>query len=166
MDSETRKRLTKQCGIVKGTITKIKHVLDAYTEDVSIHHLRLRQETALKAWEEYNISQEKLLLEDEDETHVESHQADLDSFTDTYCTVMSKLQDILEPVQEIRNVSRQNSLVGSQAQSSTERQVQIKLPTIKIPTFSGNVIHFRHFHDTFNSLIIANQSLDNIQRYH
>ncbi|GLV37466.1 hypothetical protein CBL_10568 [Carabus blaptoides fortunei] len=92
---------------------------------------------ALKAWEKYNIIQEKLLLEDDDETHVERRKPDLDSFTDTYCTVMTKIQDILEPVQEIRNILRHNSSAGSQAHSSTERQVQIKLPTIKIPIFAG-----------------------------
>ncbi|GLV45972.1 hypothetical protein CBL_02922 [Carabus blaptoides fortunei] len=164
MDSETRKHFIKQRGLIKSRIPRIKHFLDAYTEDVSIHNLRIRQEIALKAWKEHKVIQEKLLKTTMKQ--VESHKSDLDSFTDTYCTVMTKIQDILEPVQEIRNLLRQNSSAGSQAHSSTERQVQIKLPTIKIPIFAENVIHFKHFHDTFSSLMIANQSLDNIQRYH
>ena len=32
--------------------------------------------------------------------------------------------------------------------------------TIEIPKFGGQITEFKHFHDTFNSLIINNQALD------
>ena len=37
--------------------------------------------------------------------------------------------------------------------------VKIKLPTIEIPKFGGQIREFKHFYDTFNSL-------DNVQKFH
>jgi len=43
---------------------------------------------------------------------------------------------------------------------------KIKLPTIEIPKFGGQITDFKHFYDTFNSLIINNQALDDVQKFH
>jgi hypothetical protein len=40
------------------------------------------------------------------------------------------------------------------------------LPTIEIPKFRGQITEFRHFYDTFSSLIINNQALDDVQKFH
>jgi hypothetical protein len=40
------------------------------------------------------------------------------------------------------------------------------LPTIEIPKFGGQIAEFKHFHDTFNSLIINNQALDDFKKFH
>jgi len=40
------------------------------------------------------------------------------------------------------------------------------LPTIEIPKFGGQITEFKHFHDTLNSLIINNQALDDVQKFH
>ena len=41
---------------------------------------------------------------------------------------------------------------------------KIKLPTIQIPKFGGQIAEFKHFHDTFNS--DNNQALDDVQKFH
>jgi len=43
---------------------------------------------------------------------------------------------------------------------------KIKLPTIEIPKFGDQIIEFKHFHETLNSLIINNQALDDVQKFH
>ena len=43
---------------------------------------------------------------------------------------------------------------------------KIKLPTIQILKFGGQIAEFKHFYDTFNSLIINNQALDDVQKFH
>jgi len=58
-------------------------------------------------------------------------------------------------------------LAESQKHSATHDHgncsaLKIKLPTIQIPKFEGQIAEFKHFHDTFNSLIINNQTLDNV----
>jgi len=42
----------------------------------------------------------------------------------------------------------------------------IKLPTIEIPKFRGQITEFKHIYDTFNSLIINNQVLDDVKKFH
>ncbi|KAJ8897000.1 hypothetical protein PR048_002346 [Dryococelus australis] len=37
--------------------------------------------------------------------------------------------------------------------------------TIKLPALTGNITEFRHFQGTFTSLVINNDSLDNIQEH-
>jgi len=44
--------------------------------------------------------------------------------------------------------------------------LKIKLPTIQIPKFGGQIAEFKYFHDTFNSQIINNQALDDVQKFH
>ncbi|KAJ8893804.1 hypothetical protein PR048_006405 [Dryococelus australis] len=41
-----------------------------------------------------------------------------------------------------------------------------KLPTITPPTFGGEVTQFLHFYDTVSCLIVNNDSLDNIKKFH
>jgi hypothetical protein len=43
---------------------------------------------------------------------------------------------------------------------------KIKLPTTEIPKFGGQITGFKHFYDTFNSLINNNQELDDVQKSH
>jgi hypothetical protein len=43
---------------------------------------------------------------------------------------------------------------------------KIKLPTIEMQKFGGQITEFKHFYDTFSSLIINNQALDDVQKFH
>jgi hypothetical protein len=56
--------------------------------------------------------------------------------------------------------SRSNNTVESPSNHSkgglVSSRKKLKLPTIKLPTFSGKSNEFRHFRDTFNSLIVKN----------
>ncbi|XP_046986155.1 uncharacterized protein LOC124556210 [Schistocerca americana] len=42
----------------------------------------------------------------------------------------------------------------------------IKLPTIKLPSLNGDVTQFRHFHNTFVSLVVNNEELEDIAMYY
>jgi hypothetical protein len=42
---------------------------------------------------------------------------------------------------------------------------KIKLPTIEIPKFGGQITEFKHFYFTFSGLIINNQALDEVQKF-
>jgi len=43
---------------------------------------------------------------------------------------------------------------------------KIKLPTIEIRKFGGHRTEFKHFHHTFKSLIISNQALYDVKKFH
>jgi len=42
----------------------------------------------------------------------------------------------------------------------------VRLPTIELPTYSGNVCKWLHFRDTFDALINQNDRLTNVQKFH
>jgi hypothetical protein len=50
--------------------------------------------------------------------------------------------------------------------SSTSGSTHIRLPTIELPTFSGDACKTLHFRDTFQALIIDNHVLSDIQKFH
>ncbi|XP_031339663.1 uncharacterized protein LOC116168131 [Photinus pyralis] len=50
--------------------------------------------------------------------------------------------------------------------SSESKNIPVKLPTIKLPTFSGNYADWICYYDTFNSLINVDDNLTNIQKFH
>ena len=43
---------------------------------------------------------------------------------------------------------------------------KIKLPIIEIPKLGVRITEFKHFHDTFNRVIMSNQALDSVQKFH
>jgi len=43
---------------------------------------------------------------------------------------------------------------------------RLNCQTIQIPKFGGQIAEFKHFHDIFNSLIINNQALEDVQKFH
>ncbi|XP_071642942.1 uncharacterized protein [Temnothorax longispinosus] len=57
------------------------------------------------------------------------------------------------------------SPAGSRASHTSESSAQIRLPKINLPEFSGNYEGWFPFFDTFHSMIHANESLDDIQRF-
>jgi len=42
----------------------------------------------------------------------------------------------------------------------------VKLPSIQLPTYDGTISTWLHFRDTFESVIIQNNTLSNVQRFH
>jgi hypothetical protein len=105
------------------------------------------------------VIQDELEVEDEDES--ENHAADRKSLSDIYYELKAKMTRLVE-AGGIEVASQSSKLSANSLNASSN----LKLPTIKLPIFTNNVVEFRHFFDTFNSLVVNNDSLDNIQRYY
>jgi len=77
------------------------------------------------------------------------------------------LSRVLEQqVELLRQIS--NNASGSNRETSrdaTNRESQVKLPVIKLPTFDGRSENWQQFSDTFQTLIHNNAELSNIQKY-
>ena len=58
------------------------------------------------------------------------------------------------------------SLTKSPSSNSTQANAKLRLPPIKLPVFNNKPTEFKHFFDTFNSLVLNNETLDNIQSYY
>lgn len=110
-----------------------------------------------------------------------------ETFLDFYYSLISQAKSIILRSKQVgsdsndgmSNVSqdlRQNSVNSGQVNSVNLDQLnslnlsqinsQIKLPTIQLPNFKGSYENWLEFHDTFDSLIHKNASINSIQKFH
>jgi hypothetical protein len=165
MDSQTRKTLVRKRAAVKARVTQIKKYIDDLQENVGVHNVNVRLQLLEKVWEEYNAVQDQRECEDDDET--QQHVLDREVFTETYCELRARIDRIIahdRRAGEVRSADSQTprALHGT----NNSLAPKMKLPTIEIPKFGGRITEFKHFHDTSNSLIINNQALGDVQKFH
>uniref|UniRef100_A0A6P7H927 Uncharacterized protein LOC114348866 n=1 Tax=Diabrotica virgifera virgifera TaxID=50390 RepID=A0A6P7H927_DIAVI len=91
---------------------------------------------------------------DEIEFLDDSQKCDRAIFEENYFAVLSKIQSSIRAL-DITNT-------GSVAAA---KQVAVKLPEISICKYSGKIGDFESFFELFDTLIIQNQSLSDIQRF-
>jgi hypothetical protein len=59
----------------------------------------------------------------------------------------------------------QNNTSGSNL-AEAKAQINVKLPTLELLSFSGQYTEWTAFHDTFSSLIEKNDQLSGVQKFH
>ena len=165
MDSVTRKALIRKRAKFKAKMTHIKKYTESLPDTVDIHDVNVRLQMLEEVWEEYNTVQDQLEYNDDDVT--QQHELDREAVTETYCELKARIDRMLSEDRRARDVSS--------AESQKPRATHVygnclapktKLPTIEIPKFGGQITEFKHIYDTFNSLIINNQELDDVQKFH
>lgn len=87
-------------------------------------------------------------------------RADIETRAFDLISISNKHISQFNPNKERLSVSNE-SIINSQ--NSFQAQ-NIKLPTIELPSFSGNFVEWRAFEDTFLALIHRNESLSKIQK--
>jgi len=163
MDSQTRKALIRKRAAVKAKMTHIKKYIDSLPDTVDTHDVNVRLQLLEKVWEEYSAVQHQLQYDD-DET--QQHELDREAFTETYCELKARIDSMISEDRPARDVSSAEShKLTAKHDYGNCLAPKIKLPTIEIPKFGGQIREFKHFHDTFNSLIINNQALDDVQKF-
>jgi hypothetical protein len=161
MDSQIHKALVRKRAAVKAKMTNIKKYIDILPDAVDMHDVNVRLRSLEKVWEEYNVVQDQL----EYDYETPQHELDREAATETYCELRARIDRIISEDRRARDVS----LAESQKPRATHKNgnclaPKIKLPTIEIPKFRGQITEFKHFHDTFNSLIINNRVLDHVKK--
>jgi len=159
MDVTRRKTLIKKRGIAKAKITSIKKFVEWIHGNIDIYIIRIRLEAKQQAWDDYNIVQDELEIEDEAEGS--SHADDREVVTELYYELHATMSRLVHTV----NVKAE-SLTKSPSSNSTQANTNLRLPPIKLPVFNNKPTELKHFFDTFNSLLLNNETLDNIQRYY
>jgi len=167
MDSQTRKALVRKRAAVKAKMTHIKKYIDSLPDAVDMHGVNVRLQLLEKVWEEYNPVQDQLEYNDDDDDEMQQHELDREAFTETYCEVKARIDRMISEDRRARDVSSAE-LQKCRATHDYGNCLapKIKLPTIEIPKFGGQITEFKHFYDTFSSLIISNQALDDVKKFH
>jgi hypothetical protein len=81
MDFQTRKALVRKRAAVKTKMTNIKKYIDSLPDTVEMHDVNVRLHLLEKVWEEYNVVQDQLEYNDDDET--QQHGLDREEVTET-----------------------------------------------------------------------------------
>jgi len=139
--------------------------MDSLPDIVDMYDVNIRLQLLEKVWEEYNAVKDQLEYNDDDE--MQQHELDREAFTETYCELKARIDRMISEDKQARDISS----AELQKRRATHDYgnclaPKIKLPTIEIPKFGGQITEFKHFYDTFNSLIINNQAMDDVQKFH
>jgi hypothetical protein len=156
MDGNRRKLLIRKRGIAKSNLTSIKRYVDALDSNVDIYSIKVRLEALQQAWDEYNVVQDELEIEDQDQG--ESHADDRESFSESYYELNARMARLLDTTSV-----KAEPLASNPSSGSVQVSSNLQLPPIKLPVFSDKPTEFKHFFDTFNSLLVKNEMLDDIQ---
>ena len=158
MDPAQRKKLIKQREVAKGMLTRMQDFIDSGNPDVNQTQVRFNKLPSIYA--KYEASQEELEGYDEAD-----HTDDRADFESQYFAVEARFHEILHA--NLNHASSISSEHGSSTACSTQSSnTHIRLPVIELPTFAGDHCQWLHFRDTFETLIVNNTSLSNVQRLH
>jgi polyribonucleotide nucleotidyltransferase len=163
--SQTRTAVLRKRAAVKAGVTQIKKYVDNLQENVDVHTVNFWLQLLEKVWEVYNAVQDQVEYEDDDET--QQHVLDREVFTETYCELRARIDRIIADDRRAGEVSSTDSQTPRTLHGTKNSTAPtIKLPTIEIPKYGCRITEFKHIHDTFNSLIISNQPLEDVQKFH
>lgn len=150
--------LKRKRSLIKSSITRIDgfvHLSESNT-DISVNEFVIREETLCRLYKEFCSIQDEIELEDE--TQVEYRV----SVENKYFTLHSKIKDIID---EKKKVTLETPL--SRAPSTQHFDpIQVKLPTVSLPQFSGKPEEWRGFYDMFTALIEDNKQLSDVQKFY
>ena len=164
MDSHQRSRLIRQRAVAKAALTRMQNYIDA--DERKLHELQVRYDDLANIFNKFEFAQNELELSDEDD-----HSEDREVFEHQYYQVRARFMELLQPIAvshlpSLPESPNNGSERGSNAGSTHSSNNHIKLPTIQIPTYHGDHCQWLNFKDTFESLIVQNTTLSNIQRFH
>nr|CAI5861133.1 unnamed protein product [Callosobruchus analis] len=109
-----------------------------------------------------------------DENDLDREYNEREKFENNYYSVIAAAKKLLkdnEPAQPCDRSSSgsqslRNSILSNQVSSHYHPLQGVKLPTIHLPTFDGNLQNWLEFRDIYESLIHKNESISNIQKFH
>jgi len=166
MDSAHRKKLVRQRAVAKSSLTRLQNFIEI--SECKLHDLQVRHEELPNILCKFETAQNELEITDDGD-----YSLDRESFEQQYFQVKAKFIELLHPADtQGRSADNQgqsdnvfepgnNQLPGlNHARHSHE-----KLPTIQLPSYDGTITTWLHFRDTFDSLIIQNKMLSNVQRF-
>jgi hypothetical protein len=133
MDEEQRKELIRQRAVAKASLTRMQNYVQKTNHN--LHDLQVRFDELPNIFNEYDIAQSELEWKNDTDFSVDRQQ-----FEEQYFDVKAKFHELLHPA--VDTMLRDSSPSGSgqgQTSPNASNRLLIKLPEIKLPSFSGDV---------------------------
>lgn len=156
---ENLKVLISQRAQLKSRLTRLKNYFNQTSnkdniDDNDITELRDRFENNKTLLKEYEVLHNKIIENSSDE----SHDLDLETFENGFYDLNARIKVFLDKKEiGINKVPKSESDMGDNF---------LRLPSIELPSFSGEFENWPEFHDAFDSLIHSNSKLSNIQKFY
>ena len=159
MDSDRRQHLLRQRTVTRGMLTRIQHFYEA--GEHKINEIQVRFNKLSDVFNRYDTAQSELELSDDTD-----HSGDRELFENQYYEVKAKFIELLHPGDN-PGQSDNDSEHGSNHLSGVNHanKSYVKLPSIQLPSYDGTISTWLHFRDTFDSLIIQNNTLSNVKKF-
>jgi hypothetical protein len=161
MDTEHRKKSVRQRAVAKSSLTRLQNFIE--TGERKLHDLQIRYEELSNILSKFETAQDKLETTDDGD-----YSLDRESFEQHHFQVKAKFIELLHPADNQGQSADNASEHGSEHLTALTHasQSHVKLPSIQLPSYDGTISTWLHFRDTFESLIIQNKTLSNVQRFH
>ncbi|XP_076384534.1 uncharacterized protein LOC143263460, partial [Megalopta genalis] len=133
------------------------------------HHCRTTEHpsAANRHRQQYQVSQPKV------QTRIEilvagtdaeaAHAIEREEFETAYFHLIDKVEIVIARATPEQSRITTNSPISAQ---TADTAINVRLPTLQLPSFDGNYSDWVKFKDTFTSVIHENNSLTDIQRFH
>lgn len=119
-----------------------------------------------KYWNKFEQTHDVIILQPDDKDAAEYHAKDIYSEIETiYANTIGALNDSIIAFNNIHQQEDPQNPNGAGPPPMPQIQ-QIKLPPISLPNFNGNFNQWTSFHDLFDSLVVKNTSVSNVNKLH
>nr|CAI5842935.1 unnamed protein product [Callosobruchus analis] len=172
-------KLIRQRGGVKATLTNFEKYLTNIQTSEKLSDVEIIESQGRINIIEGNIYQKFSDVQDQieaicDENDLDREYNEREKFENNYYSVIAAAKKLLkdnEPAQPCDRSSSgsqslRNSILSNQVSRHYHPLQGVKLPTINLPTFDGNLQNWLEFRDIYESLIHKNESISNIQKFH
>lgn len=153
--AEQTKALNIKRAQIKSKVTRFRTYLDSIEISRDISQLKQRLAKFEECWTDFELVQNEIELTNDSDLELSQER---EIFENTYFELVAKAEAFL--------ATPSTSNVPNSFSTSDSNNIQVKLPTIKLPTFSGKYEDWLQFSELFQSLIHANTSLSVIQKFH
>lgn len=161
-------------GGCKAKLTRFKKFIDKLTSgsdnpvlnEIQIAELEGRLERTLPILTDFEKCQNNLNLLVSEEDADYSQLDDFESSYQQYVAIAKTLLKGSEPTRSPRGSQESlNSFYSAPPRHPPSRYTSVKLPTIELPTFSGESTTWLAFRDMFETLIDQNKELSDVQKF-
>lgn len=150
---EERNQLVRQRGHIKAKLTVLSKYVEEWHSSIGLTALQLRINKAEEIWQEFQKIQSELSQLGEDSTLAIESEA----FEKVYFLTLEKAYQFLDLDPIIQSPVIKNPPVQKQVSN-------LSLPKIRLITYSGDYTEWLNYSELFNSLVIQNPSLNNVQK--
>lgn len=164
--SKEIKKLNKARGAFSRQLTNFeKYITELAEINIEIDHIETLKLRVQKLNENFpNFEEVQTAIEEfVSDENINSEYKKRDEHEDRYFSLNGKAQKYIQEFYKDKNTPLSFTQASDSQHSNTTNQ-NIKLPTIELPTFSGNFTDWRPFEDTFVALIHKNESLNDVQK--